>query len=104
MTKTLAGRAWFVFTVNLMDRVGSEGYEGNDYDIAGEGVNVFDEILSGFTKYPRGRFRLDYGGIVQDVRDIGSGNVQDLKEAYISIYGTVNRPDVWGQPDQWWLG
>jgi hypothetical protein len=102
MTKTLAGRAWFVFTVNLGDRTGVEGVEGNDYDIAGEGVNVLDEILGAYTKFPRGRFQLDYGGLVQDVREVGSENVQDLKAAFIAIYGNVNRPDVWGPVEAPW--
>ena len=104
MTQTLAGRAWFVFSINPGDRTGVEGIEGNDYDVAGEGVDVMDEILAKMANYPRGRWQLDYGGIVQDVREVGSDNVRDLKTAFINIYGTVNRPDVWGKPDQWWLG
>jgi hypothetical protein len=103
MTKVLAGRAWFVFTVNTGNMFGIEGAEGNDYDIAGEGVDVLDQIIGAFEKFPRGRFRLDYGGIVQDVRDVGSENVQDLKTEFISIYGTVNRPNVWGKPDLYGL-
>lgn len=105
MTKTLAGRAWFVFSVNPGDRFGSEGIEGNDYDIAGEGLDVIDEILGAMTgpNFPRGRWRLDYGGIVQDVRDVGSENLVDLRTAFVSIYGSVNRPNVWGKPDLWGL-
>jgi hypothetical protein len=103
MTQTLARRAWFVFTLNLGDQTGIEGVAGNEYNVAGEGVNVLDEILNSFPKFPRGRWQLDYGGLVQDVRDVGSENVQDLKVAFIDVYGTVNRPAVWGPVENQWL-
>lgn len=95
MTDTLAARAWFVFTVNLMDDVGVEGYEGNDFVIHGQGVGTLDRILRGMRRYPRGRFRLDYGGLVQDVRDVFQGNVCDLRESFVDLYGEVDKPDVW---------
>ena len=102
MIKTLAARAWFVFQVNTMDTSGYEGFEGNDWDVAGEGVDVLDEIIAAYTKFPRVRILLDFGGLIEDPQQVLVGNVEDLKAAYIEIWGNVNRPNVWGSfPPDW---
>lgn len=93
----LAGRAWFVFRVNLNDATGYEGFEGYAFNIFGEGVTILDEVAEMFTKFPRATIALDYGSLVEDSLPVGPDNIADLRAAFVAIHGEVYKPDVWNK-------
>jgi hypothetical protein len=102
MTNRLAARAWFSMNVSQYDTTGMDGQEGSQWRMFGEGVDTLDqmvEILQSGTMAPGALFHdvwpkieLDYGGVGEDLQQVGVDNVLALKSAYCTIYGTVNRP------------
>lgn len=103
MTKVLAQRAWFSFNVNQHDGTGMDGFNGIEWRLAGEGIDTLDEAITILQRGTIGAeffnlppsIQLDYGDIGEDLQDVGIRNLQQLKTAFISIYGSVFRPDVY---------
>lgn len=102
MTNMLARRAWFSMNVSQHDDTGMDGVEGSEWRLAGEGVDVIDEavnILQNGTV--AGLFNmdptvfLDYGAVGEELYQVGVNNLLRLRSAFCTIYGTVNRPDVY---------
>lgn len=105
MTNLLARRAWFSMNVTQFDDTGMDGINGAEWRLAGEGVDVIDEAISILQSGTTSRLfnidptiYLDYGSVGEDLYQVGVDNLLRLRSAYVSIYGTVNRPDVFNPP------
>jgi hypothetical protein len=102
MTNMLARRAWFSMNVTQHDDTGMDGVEGVEWRLAGEGVDVIDEAVTILQNGTVGSLFniqptvfLDYGAVGEELYQVGVSNLQRLRSAFCSIYGTVNRPDVY---------
>ena len=106
--KATAGRAYFVFQLQLFDEYGADGYNGNERVMIGDGVTVMDEVTAILdagpaeiaTKFiiPAGGFiaRLDVGEIFSsDFRNVNQLDIAALRAIYVGIYGDVPKPVVY---------
>lgn len=106
MNTVLARRAWFSFNVNTHDSTGMDGFNGADWRLAGEGVDTIDLAISLLRNGTNQSLinadpvvQLDYGSLNEDLQQVGVQNLQELRSIYVQLHGTVNRPDVYGSPD-----
>jgi hypothetical protein len=74
---------------------------GDSNVFAGQGVGDLNDIQAQMDAYPWGHFSIDVGGpnSYGEYVFIGTNDVINMRNAYIAMWGTVNRPEYWaGQP------
>lgn len=72
---------------------------GESNEFAGQGVADLNRIQQYMDRYPWGRFAVDVGGpntFGQDVY-IGTNDIIRWRDAYIAMWGTVNRPPYFAE-------
>jgi hypothetical protein len=70
---------------------------GDSNVMAGQGVSDLNRVQQYMDAYPWGRFSVDVGGpdsFGQDVY-IGTNDIIRMRDAFITLWGTVNRPYYW---------
>jgi hypothetical protein len=99
----LAGRGSWIINAQLqeapLDREWGNG-DGSVY--AGQGVSDLDDVQNLMDEFPWGRFSVDVGGpdTFSQYVYIGTNDMIAWRDAYIAMWGTVNRPEYWSNDVQ----
>lgn len=70
------------------------GDTGDSAVYPGQGVSDLDKVIFAMQQNPKAVVYLDIGLINDDWRQVTTTDVQKLKDAYISFYGTTDKPPI----------
>jgi len=96
----LVGRGSWIINAELrMAPLGPELGDGDSNVFAGQGVSDLDTIQLYMDAYPWGRFSVDVGGpdSFSEYVYIGTNDVIRWRNAFIAMWGTVNRPEYFAE-------
>jgi hypothetical protein len=65
---------------------------GDPYIVTGDGVDDLDRLISLMPIYPRGKYFIDVGTVVEQFVPCDVADIQAIRTAYIAYYGNVNKP------------
>lgn len=68
---------------------------GDSRVVSGDGVDDLDRLLSTLSGYPNGRFSIDVGVLDSSFRPCDIEDIQALRTAFVAVYGTVAKPNVY---------
>jgi len=99
----LAKKAYFVFKINFHDvlDIGVSGFQGNDILFSAQGVASLNNILALFNspRYPKATYYMETGlGQSAAFRPVTYDDVVNVKNAFISYFGNVDKIDYSGTP------
>lgn len=84
---------WKIGFINRIDRI--------DYTtFSGDGVDDIDSVLRLFDRCPHAELTLDVGESDASIVTASRDDIQALRDAYVLVYGEVNKPNVFDPPYQ----
>jgi hypothetical protein len=103
MIYLLAARANFSFQITDYSNLNYGGYNGEVTNIAGSGVETLDEVKGWLDRpFPsRITAALDFGSLQSNFQMVDSDDIAQIRAVFVSIYGEVNKPDVY-RPIPYW--
>ena len=99
----LAGRGGWLINAELHQApIDREVGNGDCSVYAGQGVADLDTVQRLMDAYPWGRFSVDVGGPSSSSSYvyIGTNDINAWRDAYIGVWGNVDRPHYWDQAVQ----
>jgi hypothetical protein len=94
----LAGRGSWIINAELRQTPIDREFGNGDCSVyAGQGVSDLDTAQVLMNYFPWGRFSVDVGGpdTFSQYVYIGTNDIIAWRAVYISVWGTVNRPQYW---------
>ena len=93
---------WLINAELKQAPIDREWGNGDSRTFSGQGVADLDQIQRRMDQFPWGRFSVDVGGPDSNgvYIYIGTNDIIRLRETYIAMWGTVNRPQYWANDNQ----
>lgn len=99
----LCRKGTWMINGNLLSTPMEQGVGATDPTIyAGQGVRDLDEVIKLLQMFPWSRFYVDVGGPSSFTESVllGPDDLTAWREHFISIWGTVSRPQYWSEDKQ----
>lgn len=91
----LAQRGTWVIFGDLKLAMRNQQFGGDETAYPGDGVDDLDSIQTLMDGFPHGKFIADVGKFEGVYVAVGTDDVIALRERYIEIWGTANKPPFW---------
>jgi hypothetical protein len=97
---TVAARAWFYFLIYDYHDLYLDAVIGDATVLTGQGVDALDQVEGLMQRPFPAKFlvQLDVGSIQAEMRNIDAEDLAAIRTAYVELYGTVDKPDVYPGP------